>query len=60
MDGEAMLGGQENVTRIGKYLNEGTRRLVPFGKDDGAICVYPDSAWAGCLRTRQSTSGEIL
>ena len=54
---------QDKVTRIGKYLNGGLRRMeqvFPFGRDDSVICAYSDSDWAGCLRTRKSTSGGIL
>jgi len=46
------------LKRIGRYLND-RRRLVfhyPFQSAD-AIHVYSDTDWAGCPRTRKSTSG---
>jgi len=46
------------LKRLGRYLND-RRRLVfayPFQKAS-AIQVYSDTDWAGCVRTRKSTSG---
>ena len=46
------------LKRMGRYLND-RRRIVykyPFQKVDG-IQVYSDTDWAGCPRTRKSTSG---
>lgn len=35
-------------------------QVFPFGNDDGMICAYSDSDWAGCTRARKSTSGGFL
>lgn len=43
---------QEKVSRIGKYLNRGARRMeqvFPFGRDDGVIMAHLESDWAGCV-----------
>jgi hypothetical protein len=49
------------VKRMGRYL-EGRRRLVfryPWQKAD-RIDAYSDTDWAGCTKTRKSTSGGCL
>jgi len=46
------------LKRLGRYFND-RRRLVyayPFQRADG-IQVYTDTDWAGCPKTRRSTSG---
>lgn len=56
-------GDSERITRIGKYLNGGARPMAQafaFGADDGVVCAYSDSDWAGCVRTRKSRSGGVL
>ena len=50
--------GLTALKRIGRYLND-RRRLVyhyPFQSAD-TIQVYSDTDWAGCTKTRKSTSG---
>jgi hypothetical protein len=49
------------LKRLGRFL-DGHRRLVyayPWQRAAG-IDVYSDTDWAGCLRTRKSTSGGCL
>ena len=48
----------KGVKRIGRYL-KGRKRLVfkyPWQAVD-TVDVYSDTDWAGCARTRKSTSG---
>ena len=48
------------VKRLGRYL-KGRKRLVythPWQVVD-MIDVYSDTDWAGCLKTRKSTSGGV-
>ena len=49
------------LKRLGRYL-EGTRRLVfTYGWQSAErIEAYSDTDWAGCARTRKSTSGGCL
>ncbi|CAK0799540.1 unnamed protein product [Prorocentrum cordatum] len=52
------IGGWQAMKRIGRYL-VGTPRLVveyPRQADRRVAQVYTDSDFAGCLRTRKSTS----
>ena len=52
-------GGWGKLTRIGKFLT-GRPRVVwefPNQEEQSTIDVYVDSNWAGCRRTRKSTSG---
>ncbi len=54
-------GGVRAVKRLGRYL-EGHRRVVfryPF-QDAESVEVYSDTDWAGCVKTRKSTSGGCL
>ena len=49
------------VKRLGRYL-EGRPRLVyhyPWQEID-TIDVYSDTDWAGCPKTRKSTSGGVI
>ena len=53
--------GLAGLKRLGRYL-EGRRRLVfkyPWQSAD-LIDTYSDTDWAGCVRTRKSTSGGCL
>ena len=54
-------GGVLALKRLGRYL-EGRRRLVfkyPW-QEAQRVDVYSDTDWAGCPRTRKSTSGGCL
>ncbi len=53
--------GVQSMNRMGRYL-EGHRRVVfeyPF-QMAGAVDVYSDTDWSGCVKTRKSTSGGCL
>ena len=53
------IEGLEKITRIGKFL-AGRPRVVwefPNQEPQEVIDVYVDANWAGCRRTRKSTSG---
>ena len=55
------LLGLQGMKRLGRYL-EGHRRLVyeyAFQSAD-KVEVYSDTDWAGCIKTRKSTSGGCL
>ena len=56
---EPSVGGMDKITRIGKFL-AGRPRVVwefPNQEQQSSIDVYVDANWAGCRRTRKSTSG---
>ena len=56
---EPSVGGLEKITRIAKFLC-GKPRVVwefPNQERQDTIDVYVDANWAGCRRTRKSTSG---
>jgi hypothetical protein len=51
------------LKRLARYLLEFPRLVWDYGRcdaDDPAIRVFTDSDWAGCLRTRKSTSGGVV
>ena len=50
------------MKRLARYLLQHPRTVVEFGHESRGndIDVYSDSDWAGCLRTRRSTSGGIV
>ena len=53
--------GLQALKRLGRFL-EGHKRVVwefPF-QDAEDVEVYSDTDWAGCVRTRKSTSGGCL
>ena len=53
------VGGLEKMVRIGKFL-AGRPRVIwefPNQSPPDTIDVYVDANWAGCRRTRKSTSG---
>ncbi len=53
--------GVQALKRLGRYL-EGHRRVLfeyPF-QSANTVEVYSDTDWAGCVRTRKSTSGGCL
>ena len=53
------VGGLEKMVRIGKFVAGRPRVVWEFPNQDQqeAIDVYVDANWAGCRRTRKSTSG---
>ena len=56
------VGDLEKLKRIGKYL-AGVPRVVqhfPWQDDDVGLAVYTDADWAGCKKTRKSTSGGVI
>ena len=52
-------GGLGKMTRIGKFLAGRPRVIWEFPNQDpqDTIDIYVDANWAGCRRTRKSTSG---
>ena len=55
--------GMQKMKRLARYLLQLPRLVLEFNpslEDDGVIDVYSDSDWAGCLRTRKSTSGGVM
>ena len=51
------------MKRLARYLLQFPRIILEFNPNmegDGIIDVYSDSDWAGCLRTRRSTSGGVM
>ena len=51
------------MRRLGKYLVTAPEAEIRFGADGGdesSVTVYTDSDWAGCLKTRKSTSGGVM
>ena len=52
---------QSALKRLGRYLKLRPRMVfeMPFQSCD-SINVYSDADWAGCLRTRKSTSGGCI
>ena len=55
-------GDERRAKRIGKYLREHPRLVQEFVWQDAQeeLRVYTDSDWAGCERSRKSTSGGVL
>ena len=53
----------EKIKRISRYLNGGRRRVFqvfPWGSSPTTIYAFSDSDWAGCKRSRKSTSGGVI
>ena len=59
-------GSQAKLKRVGRYLIQYPKLQWEFGGggeakgDDDTLHVYTDSDWAGCPRTRRSTSGGLV
>ena len=55
------LGDWESLKRLGRYLLDKTRMVLKFEYQDNQkkIDVWTDTDFAGCKRTRKSTSGGI-
>jgi hypothetical protein len=55
-------GGMRKLKRIGRYLKGRPRVVWKFEWQDeqNEVTVCTDSDWAGCLRTRKSTSGGVV
>ena len=53
------VGGLEKMMRIGKFLSGRPRVVWEFPNQEAqdTIDIYVDANWAGCRRTRKSTSG---
>ena len=51
------------MKRLARYLLGSPRQVImfqPCHEESPEMLVYSDSDWAGCLRTRKSTSGGVL
>ena len=52
------LHAWEALKRVGRYLNNAPRLIYEFRQQSvSQVDVYVDTDWAGCPRTRKSTSG---
>jgi hypothetical protein len=57
------VGGLVKLRRLARYLVDTPELEVMFaseGVDESVIDVYTDSDWAGCIKTRKSTSGGVM
>ena len=56
---EPTIGCWEKFKRLGRYLVGRTRavQLFPYQEAASRLHVYTDSDFAGCVKTRKSTSG---
>ena len=49
------------IKRLGRYLKDHPRLVFKFDRQEAdVINVYSDTDWAGCTRTRKSTSGGCM
>ena len=50
------------LIRVVKYLKKQPRLVIHYDwqEDDHELQVYSDANWAGCKRTRKSTSGGVI
>ena len=55
------VGDWEALKRLGRYLIGKSRSVIKFGyqSNPGTIDIWTDTDFAGCKRTRKSTSGGI-
>ena len=53
--------GKNLLRRLARYLIDHPRSVmvIPWGCDVSKLEVFSDTDWAGCLRTRKSTSGGL-
>ena len=52
--------GLAALKRFGRYLEGHQRLVLHYPQYAEVVDVYSDTDWAGCLRTRRSTSGGLL
>ena len=52
----------DNMKRLGRYLvkNPAMQIIIEGTVEEMMVEVYADSDWAGCVRTRRSTSGGLV
>ena len=52
----------EKLTRVVKYLKQHPRLVIYYNwqPEEEELQVYSDANWAGCKRTRKSTSGGVV
>ena len=52
----------EKLIRVVKYLHRCPRMIIRYAWQDfdGELQVFSDANWAGCKRTRKSTSGGVI
>ena len=52
----------EKLVRVGKYLQRNPRMVISFDwqQPENEFQVYSDANWAGCIKTRKSTSGGVV
>ena len=56
------VGAWKAVKRIGRYLKGRPRAIWRYGwqGEEEELDVYTDANWAGCKKTRKSTSGGVI
>ena len=55
-------GSWAQLKRLGRYLESRIRsqQVFAFQRSPKALTLWADSDWAGCTRTRRSTSGGLV
>ena len=58
---EPMVSNWAALKRLGRYLVDRTRMTIMFGYQDNvsAMTIWTDTDFAGCAKTRKSTSGGV-